>query len=100
MSAGKFIAIPISVYQLNEFIKYGRDAVRLFGYIKTKMSMDRTPKDTFVIVDNKKAEEWFGLHQPHKWVVIKKLEAAGLSEAKRNGSGRAVAVKIIVPTKH
>ena len=23
MSAGKFIAIPISVYQLNEFIKYG-----------------------------------------------------------------------------
>ena len=52
MSAGKFIAIPIPVYQLNEFIKYGRDAVRLFGYIKTKMSMDRTPKDTFVIVDN------------------------------------------------
>ena len=100
MGGGKFIAIPISVYQLNEFIKQGRDAVRLFGYIKTKMSMDRTPKDAFVIVDNKKAEEWFGLHQPHKWTAIKKLESAGLIEVKRNGSGRAVAVKIILPTKH
>jgi|TARA_R100001594_G_C4052947_1_gene265349 hypothetical protein len=97
---GKFIAIPISVFQLNEFIKHGRDAVRIFGYIKTKMSMDRKTKDCFVTINNRDAEAWFGLHQPHKWKALKRLEAAGLIEVKRNGAGKSVAAKIILPTYH
>lgn len=101
MCEGKFISVPVSVHHINEFIKQGRDAVRLFAYIKVKMSMMKLKTDdVFIPISNKEVEEWFGLHQPHKWTAIAKLEAAKLIAVKRNGSGRTVACKIIIPRKH
>jgi|TARA_E500000318_G_scaffold63198_1_gene58535 hypothetical protein len=103
---GVFTMGPISVNQFNAFAKYGVNALRLFQYIRTKQGLARDYKGKvnspigFVRMDNQTLYKWFGVNRSKKWLLIKKLEADGLLEVRRNGSGKAPFVKILVPKLH
>ena len=88
---------PISIYQFGEFSKYGVNALRLFQYIKTIQGLQKlqnSKHEHWVKVGNVKPYTWFGLGSSKKWEAIKRLEKANLILVKRNGSGKAVKVKI------
>ena len=88
---------PISIYQFREFSKFGCNALRLFQYIKTIQGLQKlqnSKHEHWVKVGNVKPYTWFGLGSSRKWEVICKLEKNNLLEVKRNGSGKAVEVKI------
>ena len=102
---GKFIRGPISLNQLNEFCKYGINAVRIYCYIRMqegKLVSKRLlqPKEhTFIKIDNKNTEELVGLHRSHKWDKLRTLQQKGLIEL-RTKKGAAPEAKIIVPALH
>ena len=104
--AGKFIRGPISLYQLNEFIKCGVNAVRIFAFIRHKegklYSKGLLPKDThtFIKIDNKEAEQIVGLHRSHKWRSLRILEERKLIKLNVRGKGRAPEAKILLPILH
>ena len=105
-----FIMGPLSIYQFNQFAIHGLCAVRLFQYIRTKQGLvyghrkEFKGKDTsnkWVYIDNKNLYEWFGLHQPTKWKLLKELSdpKVGLLEYQKRGSGRIPLVRIKAPKK-
>jgi hypothetical protein len=103
-----FIMGPLSIYQFNQFADYGLCAVRLFQYIRTKQGLtygfkkEYKGKDTshlFVYIDNKNLYDWFGLHQPTKWKLLKKLQEDGLLEYETRGPGKMPLVRILSPKK-
>ena len=104
--AGKFIRGPISLNQLNEFLKYGVNAARIFCYIRMQEGklvsegLLESKKHTFIKLDNKNTEAMVGLHKSHKWDKLRTLEAKGLIELKINGSGKAPEAKILIPPLH
>jgi len=99
---------PISIFQFNQFAEHGLCAVRLFNYIKTKQGLvyGKKPefkgKDTshlWVYIDNKNLYDWYGLHQPTKWKLLKQLQEAELLEYEKRGSGKMPRVRIVSPKK-
>ena len=99
---------PISIFQFNQFAEHGLCAVRLFNYIKTKQGLvyGKKPefkgKDTshlWVYIDNKNLYDWYGLHQPTKWKLLKQLQEAKLLEYEKRGSGKMPRVRIVSPNK-
>ena len=103
-----FIMGPLSIYQFNAFADHGLCAVRLFQYIRTKQGLvyghrkEFKGKDTsnkWIYVDNKNLYNWFGLHQPTKWKLLKQLSETGLIEYQKRGSGRMPLVRIKAPKK-
>lgn len=94
---------PISIHQFNSFSKYGINAIRLFQFLLTKEGLeygpDRTGKreHSFVRVDNDSLYKWFGVSQPKKWTILKKLSEDKLIEVQHKGRGKAPLVKILVP---
>ena len=105
-----FIMGPLSIYQFNAFADHGLCAVRLFQYIRTKQGLvyghrkEFKGKDTsnkWVYIDKKNLYEWFGLHQPTKWKLLKELSdpKVGLLEYQKRGSGRIPLVRIKAPKK-
>ena len=103
-----FIMGPLSIYQFNKFAEHGLCAVRLFQYIRTKQGLTYgfkqqcKGKDTshlFVYIDNKNLYDWFGLHQPTKWKLLKKLKTEGLLDYETRGPGKMPLVRILSPKK-
>ena len=105
-----FIMGPLSIYQFNQFAIHGLCAVRLFQYIRTKQGLvygsraEFKGKDTshkWIYIDNKNLYNWFGLHQPTKWKLLKELSdpKVGLLEYQKRGSGRMPLVRIKAPKK-
>ena len=105
-----FIMGPLSIYQFNKFAEHGLRAVRLFQYIRTKQGLvygskpEFRGKDTshkWVFIDNKNLYDWFGLHQPTKWFLLKKLSdpEIGLIEYVKRGSGKLPIARIKAPKK-
>ena len=103
-----FIMGPLSIYQFNAFADHGLCAVRLFQYNRTKQGLvyghrkEFKGKDTsnkWIYVDNKNLYNWFGLHQPTKWKLLKQLSETGLIEYQKRGSGRMPLVRIKAPKK-
>ena len=105
-----FIMGPLSIYQFNKFAERGLCAVRLFQYIRTKQGLvwgskpEYKGKDTshkWVYIDNKNLYDWFGLHQPTKWKLLKELSdpEIGLLEYQKRGSGKIPLVRIKAPKK-
>ena len=101
---------PLSIYQFNKFAEHGLCAVRLFQYIRTKQGLvwgskpEYKGKDTshkWVYIDNKNLYDWFGLHQPTKWKLLKELSdpKVGLLEYQKRGSGKLPLARIKVPKK-
>tara|TARA_B100000029_G_C17261554_1_gene846495 strand:+ start:151 stop:552 length:402 start_codon:yes stop_codon:yes gene_type:complete len=104
-----FIMGPLSIYQFNQFANHGLCAVRLFQYIRTKQGLvygskpEFKGKDTshkWIYIDNKNLYDWFGLHQPTKWKLLKQLSETGLIEYQKRGSGRMPLVRIKAPKKN
>ena len=88
---------PISIYQFREFSKFGINALRLFQYIKTIQGLQKlqnSKHEHWVKVGNVKPYTWFGLGSSKKCEKPTRLEKANLILVKRNGSGKAVEVKI------
>ena len=61
-------------------------------------------KDTshkWVYIDNKNLYDWFGLHQPTKWKLLKELSdpKVGLLEYEKRGSGKLPLARIKAPKK-
>ena len=102
---GKFIRGPFSLNQLNEFLKYGVNAARIYCYIRMQEGMLVSkkllgPKEhTFIRLDNKNTEELVCLHKSHKWDKLRTLQQRGLIEL-RTRTGAAPEAKIIVPSLH
>tara|TARA_R100001244_G_scaffold38738_3_gene35064 strand:+ start:624 stop:1004 length:381 start_codon:yes stop_codon:yes gene_type:complete len=105
-----FIMGPLSIYQFNKFAEHGLCAVRLFQYIRTKQGLvwgskpEFKGKDTshkWVYIDNKNLYDWFGLHQPTKWKLLKQLSdpEIGLLEYETRGPGKLPIARIIAPKK-
>ena len=103
-----FIMGPISIYQFNAFADHGLCAVRLFQYIRTKQGLvygskaEFRGKDTshlWVYIDNKNLYDWFGLHQPTKWKLLKQLQQEKLLEYETRGPGKMPRVRIKSPKK-
>ena len=105
-----FIMGPLSIYQFNKFAEHGLRAVRLFQYIRTKQGLvwgskpEYKGKDTshkWVYIDNKNLYDWFGLHQPTKWKLLKELSdpKVGLLEYEKRGSGKLPLARIKAPKK-
>ena len=99
---------PISIYQFNAFADHGLCAVRLFQYIRTKQGLvygskaEFKGKDTshlWVYIDNKNLYDWFGLHQPTKWKLLKQLQQEKLLEYETRGPGKMPRVRIKSPKK-
>ena len=99
---------PISIHQFNLFADHGLCAVKLFQYIKTKQGLvyGKKPefkgKDTshlWVYIDNKNLYDWFGVHQPTKWKLLKKLKKEKLLEYETRGPGKMPRVRIISSKK-
>jgi len=99
---------PISIFQFNQFAEHGLCAVRLFNYIKTKQGLvyGKKPefkgKDTshlWVYIDNKNLYDWYGLHQPTKWKLLKQLAEEKLLEYETRGPGKMPRVRIKSPKK-
>lgn len=94
---------PISIHQFNSFTKYGINAIRLFQFIITKEGLENGPdrkgnrEHSFVKVDNETLYKWFGVSQPKKWTILKKLSEDKLIEVQHKGRGKAPLVKILVP---
>ena len=105
-----FIMGPLSIYQFNKFAEHGLCAVRLFQYIRTKQGLvwgskpEFKGKDTshkWVYIDNKNLYDWFGLHQPTKWKLLKQLSdpEIGLLEYEKRGPGKLPIARIKAPKK-
>ena len=103
-----FIMGPLSIYQFNKFADHGLCAVRLFQYIRTKQGLvygskaEFRGKDTshlWVYIDNKNLYDWFGLHQPTKWKLLKQLAEEKLLEYETRGPGKMPRVRIKSPKK-
>jgi hypothetical protein len=101
---------PLSIYQFNQFAEHGLCALRLFQYIRTKQGLvygnkpEYKGKDTshkWVYIDNKNLYDWFGLHQPTKWKLLKQLSdpKIGLLEYEKRGSGKLPIARIKAPKK-
>ena len=102
---GKFVRGPFSLNQLNEFCRYGINAVRIFCYIRMQegklvsKGLLEPKTHTFIKLDNKNTEELVGLHKSHKWDKLRTLEQKGLIKLKTK-KGVAPEAKIIVPALH
>ena len=71
--------------------------ILFYKYIKTIQGLQKlqnSKHEHWVKVGNVKPYTWFGLGSSKKWEAIKRLEKANLILVKRNGSGKAVEVKI------
>ena len=96
---------PISIHQFTKFYDVGGiNGLRLFQYIRTKQGLlgiesGKNKPSTPVVVDNKTLYRWFGVSQPKKWAVIKKLETYGLIKVDKKGKGKAPWVSIIEPER-
>tara|TARA_R100001369_G_scaffold91764_1_gene134101 strand:+ start:1638 stop:1976 length:339 start_codon:yes stop_codon:yes gene_type:complete len=101
----KFIRGPLDIYQINRFLEYGVNAVRIFLYIRMREGQlvsanELKPKEhTFIVLDNKTMEALIGIHKSNKWPNLRKLEAAKLIEIE-SAKGKAPKVKIVCPIYH
>ena len=87
-----FIMGPLSIYQFNKFAEHGLCAVRLEEIFEKYAS-------SVVYIDNKNLYDWFGLHQPTKWKLLKKLKTEGLLDYETRGPGKMPLVRILSPKK-
>ena len=101
---------PMHINHFYEISKHGINALRVYQYIRTIQGL-RYPGSAenshkWVKVDNKKLYEWFGVSQPKKWDVLKRLSdknhkkfTTQILEVKNGGTGKLPQARIILPKK-
>ena len=101
---------PMHINHFYEISKHGINALRLYQYIRTIQGL-RYPgpeenSHKWVKVDNKKLYEWFGVSQPKKWDILKRLSdkdhpkfTTQILEVKNGGTGKLPKARIILPKK-
>ena len=101
---------PMHINHFYEISKHGINALRLYQYIRTIQGL-RYPgpeenSHKWVKVDNKKLYEWFGVSQPKKWEILKRLSdkdhpkfTTKILEVKNGGVGKLPKARIILPKK-
>ena len=101
---------PMYINHFYEISKHGINALRVYQYIRTIQGL-RYPGSAenshkWVKVDNKKLYEWFGVSQPKKWDVLKRLSdknhkkfTTQILEVKNGGTGKLPQARIILPKK-
>ena len=101
---------PMVINHFYEISKHGINALRLYQYIRTIQGL-RYPgpeenSHKWVKVDNKKLYEWFGVSQPKKWDILKRLSdkdhpkfTTQILEVKNGGTGKLPKARIILPKK-
>ena len=94
---------PLSIFQFNEFARFGINGLRIFQYIRTKQGLnpnkDEKHPRVWIHIENKNLYDWFGVHQSTKWELLKKMAEDGIIEYEKRGTGRVPRVRIICPNK-
>ena len=101
---------PMHINHFYEISKHGVNALRVYQYIRTIQGLRyKGPEENshrWVKVDNKKLYEWFGVSQPKKWDILKRLSdkhhpkfTTKILEVKKGGVGKLPQARIVLPKK-